>query len=76
MISLGTNRAAGEVEELPMELKTPLAIASHLLDTSALVLPKTAAQDMIEKDENTVSSDSSPAASDNVRFHDIITGQY
>jgi hypothetical protein len=77
LISLGVNRAAGEVEELPMELKTPLAIANHLLDTTALVVPKTAAQDVKEKDANTASSDSSPAASDNVRFQlNIITGQY
>jgi hypothetical protein len=59
-----------------MELKTPLAIANHLLDTSALVAPKTATQDVKEKDD-TARSYSSPAASDNVRFQlNIITSQY
>jgi hypothetical protein len=77
MTDLGTDRSAGEVDELPMELKTPLAVANHLLDTSALMVPETTARDVKDNEQDTVTSDSSPTASDNVRFRpSIITGQY
>jgi hypothetical protein len=77
MTDLGTDRSAGEVDELPMELKTPLAVANHLLDTSALMVPETTAGDVKDNEQDTVTSDSSPTASDNVRFRpSIITGQY
>jgi len=57
------SRIAGEVDELPTELRTPLAVATHLLDTPALIVPTTIVQDT--KDNDVTSSDSSPAASDN-----------
>ena len=65
---LGADRTAGEIDELPSELKIPLAVANHLLDTSALVIPETSVQDMKDNDTRTISSDSSPAVSDNVGF--------
>jgi len=77
LIDFGTDRTAGEADELPTELKAPLAIANHLLDTSALIVPETTAQDAKDDEEKTVSSDSSPAASDNVKFQlNIITDHY
>jgi len=57
------SRTAGEVDELPTELRTPLAVATHLLNTPALVVPATIVQDT--KDNDVTSSESSPAASDN-----------
>lgn len=54
-------RTAGEVEELPIEFKTPVGVADHLLEPSAMIVSVPTGQDE-EKGDSADSSDSTPAS--------------
>ena len=55
-------RTAGEEEELPIEFKVPVAVADHLLEPSAVIVPVTTGQDEEKVDcaESSDSAHSSP----------------
>lgn len=48
------------MEELPIEFKTPVAVADHLLEPSAMIMPVTIGQD--EEKSNSVVAESSDSA--------------
>ena len=59
-------RTAGEVEELPIEFKVPVAVADHLFEPSAVIVPVTTGQDEEKADcaESSDSARSSPVKVD------------